>query len=202
MQLTEKQVSSCVSQNKNVPALTAALNKILEKYEINTKERVAGFLAQCGHESAGFTVLQENLNYGAKGLRGVFGKYFPDDATAAKYERKPEMIANKVYGGRMGNGPEASGDGYKYRGRGAIQLTGHDNYAAFAKAIGKDMDETIKYLETIDGAIESACWFWKKNGLNEIADKKDILAMTKKINGGTIGLEDRTKHWNHNLEVL
>jgi len=175
---------------------------VFEKYEINTKERVAGFLAQCGHESLDFTVLKENLNYGAKGLRGTFGKYFPDDATAAKYERKPEMIANRVYASRMGNGNEASGDGYKYRGRGAIQLTGCSNYTAFAKDIGKTIDETIIYLETLEGAIESACWFWKKNGLNEIADKKDITLMTKRINGGTIGLEDRTKHWNNNLQVL
>jgi putative chitinase len=112
------------------------------------------------------------------------------------------MIANRVYASRMGNGNEASGDGYKYRGRGAIQLTGRDNYSAFATAIGKSIDETIAYLETLDGAIESACWFWKKNGLNEIADKKDILAMTKRINGGTIGLEDRKKHYEHNLKVL
>jgi putative chitinase len=175
---------------------------VFEKYEINTKERVAGFLAQCGHESLDFTVLKENLNYGAKGLRGTFGKYFPDDATAAKYERKPEMIANRVYASRMGNGNEASGDGYKFRGRGAIQLTGCSNYTAFAKDVGKTIDETIVYLETLEGAIESACWFWKKNGLNEIADKKDITLMTKRINGGTIGLEDRKKHWEKNLQVL
>jgi putative chitinase len=179
-----------------------AFNKVFEKYEINTKERVAGFLAQCGHESLDFTVLKENLNYGAKGLRGTFGKYFPDDATATKYERKPEMIANRVYASRMGNGNEASGDGYKFRGRGAIQLTGCSNYTAFAKDVGKTIDETITYLETLEGAIESACWFWKKNGLNEIADKKDITLMTKRINGGTIGLEDRKKHWEKNLQVL
>ena len=142
------------------------------------------------------------MNYGAKGLRGTFKKYFPDDATAAKYERKPEMIANRVYASRMGNGNEASGDGYKFRGRGAIQLTGCANYTAFAKDVGKTIDETIVYLETLEGAIESACWFWKKNGLNEIADKKDITLMTKRINGGTIGLEDRKKHWEKNLQVL
>ena len=202
VELNLEKLKKCVPNNKDHAGLLNAFNKVFEKYQINTKERVAGFLAQCGHESLDFTVLKENLNYGAKGLRGTFSKYFPDDATAAKYERKPEMIANRVYASRMGNGNEASGDGYKYRGRGAIQLTGCSNYTAFAKDIGKTIDETIVYLETLEGAIESACWFWKKNGLNEIADKKDITLMTKRINGGTIGLEDRTKHWNNNLQVL
>jgi putative chitinase len=200
--LTLDKLKQCVKNNKQPEQLLKALTVAFPKYDINTAERAAGFLAQCGHESMDFTVLKENLNYGAKGLRGTFVKYFADDAIATKYERKPEMIANRVYASRMGNGNEASGDGYKYRGRGAIQLTGRDNYSAFATAIGKSIDETIAYLETLDGAIESACWFWKKNGLNEIADKKDILAMTKRINGGTIGLEDRKKHYEHNLEVL
>jgi putative chitinase len=202
VELNLEKLKKCVPNNKDHAGLLNAFNKVFEKYEINTKERVAGFLAQCGHESLDFTVLKENLNYGAKGLRGTFKKYFPDDATAAKYERKPEMIANRVYASRMGNGNEASGDGYKYRGRGAIQLTGCANYTAFAKDVGKTIDETIVYLETLEGAIESACWFWKKNGLNEIADKKDITLMTKRINGGTIGLEDRKKHWEKNLQVL
>jgi putative chitinase len=202
VELNLEKLKKCVPNNKNHAGLLDAFNKVFEKYEINTKERVAGFLAQCGHESLDFTVLKENLNYGAKGLRGTFGKYFPDDATAAKYERKPEMIANRVYASRMGNGNEASGDGYKFRGRGAIQLTGCSNYTAFAKDVDKTIDETIVYLETLEGAIESACWFWKKNGLNEIADKKDITLMTKRINGGTIGLEDRKKHWEKNLQVL
>jgi len=202
VELNLEKLKKCVPNNKDHAGLMNAFNKVFEKYEINTKERVAGFLAQCGHESLDFTVLKENLNYGAKGLRGTFGKYFPDDATAAKYERKPEMIANRVYASRMGNGNEASGDGYKFRGRGAIQLTGCSNYTAFAKDVGKTIDETIVYLETLEGAIESACWFWKKNGLNEIADKKDITLMTKRINGGTIGLEDRKKHWEKNLQEL
>jgi putative chitinase len=200
--LTVDKLKSCVKNNKQPEQLHAALSTLLPKYEIESVERVAGFLAQCGHESMDFTVLKENLNYGAKGLRSIFGKYFTDDVTATRYERKPEMIANKVYANRMGNGDEKSGDGYKYRGRGAIQLTGKENYTNFAKSIGKTLDETIVYLETLEGALESACWFWKKNGLNEIADKKDIVAMTKRINGGTIGLEDRKKHYEHNLEVL
>lgn len=200
--LTEAQVAKCASRNKTAKALAEALNKVLPKYEINTAVRVAAFMAQCGHESADFTTLKENLNYGAKGLRGTWPKRFPDDATAAKYERKPEMIANKVYSDRMGNGPEASGDGWKYRGRGAIQLTGHDNYAAFAKDIGKTIDEAIVYLETLEGAIESACWFWKKNGLNAVADTKDMKLATKKINGGDLGLAERTDHFNKNLTYL
>ena len=200
--LTEAQVAKCASRNKAPAALAEALNKVLPKYEINTAVRVAAFMAQCGHESADFTTLKENLNYGAKGLRGTWPKRFPDDATAAKYERKPEMIANKVYADRMGNGPEASGDGWKYRGRGAIQLTGHDNYVAFAKDIGKTVDEAIVYLETLEGAIESACWFWKKNGLNALADAKDMKLATKKINGGDLGLAERTDHFNHNLTYL
>ena len=200
--LTEAQVAKCAARNKTAAALTEALNKVLPKYEINTAVRIAAFMAQCGHESADFTTLKENLNYGAKGLRGTWPKRFPDDATAAKYDRKPEMIANKVYADRMGNGPEASGDGYKYRGRGAIQLTGHDNYVAFAKDIGKTVDETIVYLETLEGAIESACWFWKKNGLNAVADAKDMKLATKKINGGDLGLAERTDHFNHNLTYL
>jgi len=179
------------------------LNTVAEYYEMfENPRRVAGFLAQIAHESGGFNAVVENLNYSAKGLMGTFKKYFPNEELAKQYERKPEMIANRVYASRMGNGNEASGDGYKFRGRGAIQLTGCSNYTAFAKDVGKTIDETIVYLETLEGAIESACWFWKKNGLNEIADKKDITLMTKRINGGTIGLEDRKKHWEKNLQVL
>lgn len=202
MNITKEQLAQVLTRNKNVGELAVVLNKVFPKYEINTKNRVAGFLAQCGHESLDFTVLRENLNYGAKGLRATFPKYFPDDATAAKYERKPEMIANRVYGGRMGNGPEASGDGFKYRGRGAIQLTGKDNYTAFAKSVGKTLDETIAYVETLEGAIESACWFWKARNLNATCDADDIVKMTKLINGGTIGLDDRKAHYEKAKKIL
>ena len=199
---TEEKLKKCLSRNKNIPELFVSLEKVLPKYEITTVERVAAFLAQCGHESLDFTVLQENLNYGAKGLLGLFKKYFPNEALAKQYERKPEKIANKIYANRMGNGPEESGDGWAHRGRGAIQLTGKLNYQAFANSIGLTLEDAITYCATMDGAIESACWFWQKNKLNVIADKKDVLAMTKKINGGTIGLEDRKKHYEHNIEVL
>ena len=199
---TEEKLKKCLSRNKNIPELFVSLEKVLPKYEITTVERVAAFLAQCGHESLDFTVLQENLNYGAKGLLGLFKKYFPNEALAKQYERKPEKIANKIYANRMGNGPEESGDGWAHRGRGAIQLTGKLNYQAFANSIGLTLEDAITYCATMDGAIESACWFWQKNKLNAIADKKDVLAMTKKINGGTIGLEDRKKHYEHNMKVL
>lgn len=200
--ITKEQLDKITTRNKNNDALAAALNKYLSKYEINTVNRIAGFLAQCGHESLDFTVLRENLNYGAKGLMVTFKKYFPDEATAKKYERKPEAIANRVYANRMGNGPESSGDGWKHRGRGAIQLTGKDNYTRFAAAIDKNIDETIAHLETLDGAIESACWFWKTNKLNVFCDKDDIVGMTKLINGGTIGLDDRRSHYEIAKKVL
>jgi putative chitinase len=181
----------------------AILAEMLPKYEINTVNRVAGFIAQCSHESVGFTVLHENLNYSADGLNKIFPKYFVKagrDATA--YARQPEKIANIVYASRMGNGDTASGDGWRYRGRGVIQLTGKDNYTNFGKSIHLTAAETSDYLETKRGALESACWYWKTNGLNATADAQDIVAMTKKINGGTIGLEDRKAHFKHALQVL
>jgi putative chitinase len=179
-EFTEEKLKKCLSRNKNTPALFEAFSTVLPKYEITTVDRVAAFLAQCGHESLDFTVLKENLNYGAKGLMGLFKKYFPNEALAKEYERKPEKIANRIYANRMGNGPESSGDGYAHRGRGAIQLTGRLNYQAFANSIGLSLEDAIEYCETIDGAIESACWFWKKNKLNDIADKNDIVLLTKR----------------------
>jgi putative chitinase len=177
--------------NKNREALCEVLCAILPKYEINTKDRIAGFLSQCGHESGGFAVLSENLNYSAEGLCKTFPSKFPSASAAQPYHRQPEKIANKVYSNKNGNGPEASGDGYKYRGRGAIQLTGKANYESFAKSIGKTLNETVNYCETLEGAICSAAWFWSKNNLNICADCNDVKAMTKKINGGTNGLAER-----------
>jgi putative chitinase len=202
MEITATHIKSIFPQYKYPNDLAEALTEQFEKYEINTANRAAGFLAQCGHESNGFTVLKENLNYSADGLNKIFKKYFPTVAAATPYARNPEKIANKVYANRMGNGPESSGDGYKFRGRGAIQLTGCDNYTQFAKSVGMTVDEAVADLETLDGAIESACWFWKKNGLNAICDKDDIVTMTKRINGGTIGLEDRKKHYEHAKHLL
>lgn len=202
MQISAAQIKAIFPQYKYPQDLAEALTESFDKYEINTVNRAAGFLAQCGHESNGFTVLKENLNYSAEGLNKIFKKYFPTVESAQPYARNPEKIANKVYANRMSNGDEASGDGYRFRGRGAIQLTGRDNYSQFAKAVGLTLDEAVADLETLDGAIESACWFWKKNGLNAICDKDDIVTMTKRINGGTIGLEDRKKHYEHAKHVL
>jgi len=179
-----------------------ALSKVLPDYDIATPERVAAFMAQCAHESGGFKTLKENLNYKAESLCKVFSKYFPNIELASQYAHQQEKIANKVYGNRMGNGDEASGDGYRYCGRGLIQLTGKDNYTAFAESIETPVEELPEYLSTFEGAVQSACWFWETNNLNQYADSGDILTMTKRINGGTIGLEDRKKHYAHALHVL
>ena len=182
---------------KNPEEMCNLFDNLLSPAGIDTAERVCMFLAQTGHESGGFNIFTENLNYSAKGLRGVFGKYFSDDASALAYERKPEKIANRVYGGRMGNGPESSGDGFKYRGRGMIMTTGKDNYTAFSKDSGIDAVNNPDLLATdMSVAIKSAIWFWNKNNLNKYADAKDITGATKKINGGTIGLDDRTSRYN------
>jgi len=157
--------------------------------------RAAHFFAQTAHESGGFKTFSENLNYGAKGLRSVFGKYFPTDALARAYERKPQKIANRVYANRMGNGPESSGSGWLWRGRGALQLTGHDNYKAFSDYIGRPDVMTNPDLVATELCFESALWFFDKNKLWSICDKgindAAILALTKRINGGTHGLDDR-----------
>lgn len=179
------------------------LNTVGEYYEMfENPKRIAGFLAQTAHESGGFTQTKENLNYSAKGLMTTFKKYFPDEATAKKYERQPEKIANRVYANRMKNGDEASGDGFKFRGRGLIQLTGRDNYTRFAEALDLSLDDTIAYLETPNGAVASAGWFWDTNKLNDYCDRDDFIGLTKRINGGTIGLEDRKHHYAIVLEIL
>ena len=175
------------------------------KFQINTPLRLAHFLAQCGHESGGFRVTQENLNYSAKGLNGIFKKYFPTEAAAAAYARNPQKIANKVYGGRMGNGPESSGDGAKFCGRGYIQLTGRDNYTAFGKAIGEDVT-THPQVVAEKYALLSAAWFFNKNGLHKMADggatDAVVTSITKRVNGGTIGLADRIKHFKEYYNLL
>ena len=186
-------------------SVIAMLPDTMAKFELNTPLRLAHFLAQAGHESGGFKALNENLNYGAKGLRGIFGKYFPTDAKALEYERKPEKIANLVYGGRMGNGPEVSGEGYKFRGRGFIQLTGKDNYTAFSKAINEDCVATPDLVAT-KYPLASAAWFFHKNGLHKMADggatEAVVTSITKRVNGGTIGLADRLKHFNEYYKLL
>ena len=179
------------------------LNTVAEYYEMFVNpRRVAGFLAQIAHESGGFNFVVENLNYSAKGLMAIFKKYFPTEELANQYARKPEKIANRVYANRMKNGDEASGDGYKFRGRGLIQLTGRDNYTKFAAALDLDIDSTIAYLETPNGAVASAGWFWDNNKLNQYCDKDDFVTLTKRINGGTIGLADRKHHYEIALKAL
>jgi len=200
--LTEEQLAELIPGNPYISHWYEALEQCLPDYDINTPQRVAGFLAQCAHESGGFRALKENLNYRAATLRKVFPKYFPNDQIAAQYAGKQEMIANKVYANRMGNGDEHSGDGFRYCGRGLIQLTGKNNYQLFADSIETPIEDIPAYLATFEGAVQSACWFWESNNLNQWADKGDILTMTKRINGGTIGLEDRVNHYNHALHIL
>ena len=177
----------------------------IAKFELNTPLRLAHFLAQAGHESGGFKLVTENLNYGAKGLLGIFKKYFPTQEKANLYERKPEKIANLVYGGRMGNGPELSGEGYKYRGRGYIQLTGKDNYKAFDLVVAENITDNPDLVAT-KYPLLSAAWFFHKNGLHKIADKGAtdavVTEVTKRVNGGTIGLPDRLKHFKEYHDLL
>lgn len=199
---TPEKLAQCVKRNRDPHTLFSALEAVLPRYEINTPDRVAAFLAQCGHESVDFTVLEENLNYSARGLVATWPQRFLNESAAQAYHRRPEAIANLVYANRMGNGPETSGDGWRYRGRGAIQLTGKSNYQAFADTFGWTLDDTVTYVSTLQGAVESAAWFWWRNNLNDLADRRDIAGMTRKINGGTIGLAEREQHYLHNLEVL
>jgi putative chitinase len=183
----------------------AQIPGVMEKFQINTPLRLAHFLAQCGHESGGFRLTKENLNYSAKGLMGIFKKYFPTQALADAYARKPEKIANKVYGSRMGNGPEASGDGAKYCGRGYIQLTGKDNYTAFGKSINENIAANPQVVAE-KYALLSAAWFFNKNGLHKLADGGStdavVTQITKRVNGGTIGLADRIKHFKEYHALL
>ena len=200
--LSKAQLAEIIKGNPYIDHWYEALEQALPDYDINTPERVAAFMAQTAHESGEYRAIKENLNYRAVSLRKVFPKYFPTDELANTYAQNPEKIANRVYANRMGNGPEESGDGYRYCGRGLIQLTGKSNYQAFADSIEITPEEVSEYLATFEGAVQSACWFWEANNLNKWADSGDMVMLTKKINGGTIGLEDRIKHYNHVLEVL
>jgi putative chitinase len=205
MNLSLQQLKELLPKNLNVEHWHQALSQTLPKYEINTAQRIAAFVAQCSHESLGFTILKENLNYNAVVLVRIFPKYFPSSELATEYINKPnkqEAIANRVYASRMGNGDEQSGDGYRYCGRGLIQLTGKSNYQAFADSLKMNIKDVPDYLATFEGATQSACWFWNTKNLNQWADKGDMLTLTKRINGGTIGLEDRIKHYEHALNVL
>ena len=206
--ITLEQFQAMIPRNKEAEAWFEAAVELFEEYEINTPNRIAGFMAQCAHESADFTRLEENLNYSEKALNSVFGRYFGEGKRdAAEYARNPEKIANYVYQdefrskrGAMGNVND--GDGWLFRGRGIKQLTGRNNYTAFGKTVGMSAEEAAEYVATPKGAIESACWFWKTNKLEKWADKGDNVGLTKKINGGTIGLDDRNRRWEEALAIL
>lgn len=208
LELTVNQLSSILPNNKEIKQWHEAMLKILPKYDITTDKRLAAFLSQTSHESLDYTVLSENLNYSAKGLNTVFPRYFKNaNRDATQYARKPEKIANIVYddANRSSNsklGNTAPGDGWKYRGRGIIQLTGKNNYIAFAADIGMTLEQAVDYVQTKEGALESAAWFWKERNINAIADTGNVIAVTKLINGGTHGLADRTARYNRAIKIL
>ena len=206
--ITLEQFSAMIPKNKDPESWYEAATELFEAYDITTPNRIAGFMAQCAHESGDFTRLEENLNYSEKALNSVFGRYFgPGKRDAKDYARNPEKIANYVYQdefrtkrGAMGNVND--GDGWLFRGRGIKQLTGRNNYTAFGKTVGMSAEEAAEYVATPKGAIESACWFWKTNKLEKWADKGDNVGLTKRINGGTIGLDDRNRRWEEALAIL
>lgn len=206
-EFTKDHLKEIIDDHERLDGWYDALYEKLPAYGITSERRVAHFLSQCSHESAGFLRLEENLNYSAKALRAVFGRYFGDSPKrdADEYHRQPEKIANYVYMDefrkyKMGNVQE--GDGWLFRGRGLKQLTGRNNYEAFGKSVGMTAEEAAEYVATERGAVESACWYWDSRSLNDIADSDDVTKMTKKINGGTIGLEDRQKRYMHAMKVL
>jgi len=200
MNITEQQLRQILPRAQNLGNLCQVLNKLLPRYGINTTNRVAGFLAQCGVESADFTVFIENLNYSSQALVSIFGSHFHGDAD--QYAYQPEKIANRIYANRLGNGDESSGDGYRYRGRGAIQLTGHDNYTLFASSIGLTLVDITNYLTSLQGAVEVACWFWKCRSVNAACDADNIDKMTRLINGGTNGLDQRHEKYETAKRIL
>ena len=199
---TKEKLAQIIPGNPNLDHWYESLCEILPDYDINTVQRVSAFLAQCAHESGGFRAIKENLNYKAESLCKVWPRYFPNIDVARQYAQQPEKIANRAYANRMGNGPEESGDGWKFCGRGLIQLTGKDNYSRYAASTEQSLAEASEHLTTFEGCVQSAAWFWEANNLNQYADSGDILTMTKRINGGTLGLEDRQKHYAHAIQVL
>lgn len=200
---TQKKLEEMMPGIKDAADWLTMIRKVLPKYEITTVERVAGFIAQCGHESRDFNVLTENLNYSASALNRIFPKYFERAGRYAQdYHRQPEAIANIIYANRMGNGGYSSGDGWRYRGGGILQLTGYNNYKAFADSVGMSAKSATDYVRTKEGALESACWFWQENNLNSYCDKQDIVGLSKRINGGTNGLDDRKARYIQAMDVL
>lgn len=202
MPITTQQLLQLLPGNPYVDQWCDALNKLLPDYGIDTAQRVAAFIAQCGHESGSFKFLKENLNYRAESLMRTWPRHFPTQDIAAQYARQPERIANRAYANRMGNSDETSGDGWRYAGKGLIQLTGRNNYEAFAHSINMPLEEVPAYLTIFDGAVHSACWFWDTNRLNQFADLGDIDTITRRINGGLHGIDDRRARYNQALSVL
>jgi putative chitinase len=201
---TAEQLSKIIPSNRYYDSWYGVLITELPKFNIDTRERLACFLAQCVHESMGFSRLEENLNYSADALMRVFPKYFKSLTDTAEFHRNPQKIANRVYANRMGNGPESSNDGWTYRGRGLIQITGKNNYTAASKFIFND-DRAVRSPELfamMRGAVQSAGWFWYANGCNDFADRNDFVGLTRRINGGTIGLEDRQNKYQKILTIL
>ena len=202
MELTLELLKKFIPHNEYVDHWYNALSQLLPDYEINTPQRIAAFMAECIHESTGFTALAENLNYKAETLRKVFPHYFQTDEIAQQYAHHPEMIANRAYANRMGNGPEESGDGWAHCGRGLIQLTGASNYKAFAASIQTPVEEIPAYLGTFEGACQSACWFWETNNLNALADEGNIDKISKITNGGKLGLQERHQNYDNELAII
>ena len=206
MKITPDQLAYMIPTNPDVEEWCNELNKAMPKYGITTPQRIASFISQCAHESRDFTALEENLNYSEKALNAVFGRYFgPGKRNAAEYARNPEKIANYVYMDEFRRSPLGNvkeGDGWRFRGRGLKQLTGRSNYERFAKDYDITAEEAAEWLETKEGALASALWFWDNNGLNELADTGNVAKVTKRINGGDIGLEDRQRRYNDAMQAL
>lgn len=205
MKMTKSQFTQMIPRVKEPNEWYDLIVEYFAKYEINTNERIAGFMAQAGHESNDFNTLVENMNYSWTSLRKTFPRYFPTDAMAKQYERKPEMIANRVYDdalrvNKIGN--TQKGDGWRFIGRGIFQVSGRWNYTDFGKTVGMTAEQAAEYCKTKRGAVESACWFWKTRNAAAYADRRDITGMSKAINGGDIGLGDRKFRWDRALKIL
>ena len=200
--ITLENFESWFPNNKYPQDWVDAINKVLPDYNITTPARISAFLAECSVESQDFTVLQENLNYSAEGLCKTFGSHFTNEEEAAEYAHNPEKIANRVYSNRMGNGDEASGDGWLYRGQGTIQLTGKENQQSFADSLNMSVGDIPNYLGTFEGAIQSACFFWENNNLNTLADSGEIDEISRKINGGDNGIEERRQKYQVISDVM
>lgn len=202
--ITTDKLKQFIPNNKHIDEWCDSLNRILPNYDIDTDKRISMFIAQCAHESDDFNALSEDLHYRAETLMRFWPGLFPNIDIANQYAMQPEKIANRAYGNRMGNGNEESGDGWKYRGRGIIQITGHENYTKLSNFLNKTVDETVQYLSTFDGSVESACWYWKLHNINPFCDIEDVTKVTEIINGGHngLGLEDRKNKYNSAIKIF